>query len=166
MFKSARKLSEFQLRYARLLVQDIDDARLAEQPMPGMNHAAWILGHLAVAADFLLQLFGEPELCSEDWHNRFGPGSSVQADRSAYPSKGELLEALALGHEATARASINASKEAIQQPHTPELAFLKPELTTVGDLALHLLTTHEAIHLGQLSAWRRALGMPGVLKLH
>jgi ATP-dependent RNA helicase RhlE len=32
-------------------------------------------------------------------------------------------------------------------------------------LLAHLITTHEAVHLGQLSAWRRMMGLPGVLKL-
>jgi hypothetical protein len=30
----------------------------------------------------------------------------------------------------------------------------------VGDAAVGIATTHEAIHLGQLSAWRLAMGMP------
>jgi len=35
-------------------------------------------------------------------------------------------------------------------------------LPTRGDLLAHILTTHEATHLGQLSAWRRQLGFPPV----
>src|SRR3954465_416435 len=31
-----------------LLVADLPDADLARQPAPGMNHPAWILGHLAI----------------------------------------------------------------------------------------------------------------------
>lgn len=165
MFEYARKLYDFQLDYARLLVRDIDDARLAEQPVSGMNHGAWILGHMAISTDFALPLFGEPKVCSEDWHARFGPGSVVQTDRGAYPGKEELLDALARGHEAVARASMIATPEAMERLHPVEIAFLKQSLPTVGDLVSHLMTTHEAIHLGQLSAWRRALGMPGVLQL-
>jgi hypothetical protein len=53
----------------------------------------------------------------------------------------------------------------MSEPHTLELRFLKGPLPTVGDLLAHLMTTHEAAHLGQLSAWRRLLGLPGVLQL-
>jgi hypothetical protein len=35
-------------------------------------------------------------------------------------------------------------------------------MTTVGHLVGHLLTTHFATHLGQLSAWRRLAGFAPV----
>ena len=35
-------------------------------------------------------------------------------------------------------------------------------LPTLADLLSYLLSTHEAMHLGQLSAWRRQLGLPAV----
>lgn len=31
---------------------------------------------------------------------------------------------------------------------------------TLGHAVLHILTVHTAIHLGQISAWRRAMGLP------
>jgi hypothetical protein len=34
-----------------MLVGEIADERLAEQPLAGVNHPAWILGHLAWTAD-------------------------------------------------------------------------------------------------------------------
>ena len=49
--------------------------------------------------------------------------------------------------------------------HAVDLAFLRESLTTVGELVAHLMTTHPAFHLGQLSTWRRANGLPSVLKL-
>ena len=33
-------------------------------------------------------------------------------------------------------------------------------MPTIGDGLGYLLVAHEANHLGQLSAWRRAMGMP------
>lgn len=35
------------LGYAKRLVADIPDDKMAIQPAPGINHAAWVLGHLA-----------------------------------------------------------------------------------------------------------------------
>jgi hypothetical protein len=32
-------------------------------------------------------------------------------------------------------------------------------------MLLHLITTHPMLHLGQLSAWRRAMGLPGVIRV-
>lgn len=165
MFEHARKLYAFQLGYLRLLVGDLDDARLAEQPVAGMNHAAWLLGHLAISTDFALAMLGREKACPETWHSTFAPGSTVRADRAAYPSRTVLLDALTRGHEAVDRAVTEAPPEVFDRPHPLEIAFLKRSLPTVGDLVAHLMTTHEATHIGQLSAWRRALGMPGVLSL-
>jgi hypothetical protein len=33
----------------------------------------------------------------------------------------------------------------------------------MADFVAHLMTTHAASHLGQLSAWRRLRGLPAVL---
>jgi hypothetical protein len=38
----------------------------------------------------------------------------------------------------------------------------KDELPTVADLATFLLTGHMGVHLGQLSAWRRMIGLPAM----
>ena len=39
------------LGYAKRLVADIPDDQMAFQPAAHMNHAAWVLGHLACTAD-------------------------------------------------------------------------------------------------------------------
>jgi hypothetical protein len=46
------------LGYAKRLVADIPDDTMALQPAPGMNHAAWVLGHLACTADMLGDMLG------------------------------------------------------------------------------------------------------------
>jgi hypothetical protein len=59
-----------------------------------------------------------------------------------------------------AQALLSASPEAFKQPPSlerwaasyPNVAFILP------DLLLH----HESLHIGQISVWRRAAGLPGV----
>ncbi len=165
MFERECTLYAFTMGYARLLSEDIDDARFAEQPAPGLNHPAWVLGHLAICTDYAAGLLGLPAACPKPWAQLFGPGSTPRPDRSIYPAKVDLLNVLEKGHERVTKAARNADPESIAQPHTLEIAFLKGPLPTVGDLLAHLMTTHEAAHLGQLSTWRRILGMPGVLQL-
>ena len=46
------------LGYAKRLVADIPDDKMALQPAPEMNHAAWVLGHLACTADMLGAMIG------------------------------------------------------------------------------------------------------------
>lgn len=165
MFERETRLYSFMLNYERMLIQDVDDARLAEQPVAGMNHAAWTLGHLALATDFALTLLDQPAQCPPDWLTTFGPGSEPVAERARYPSKNTLWSALESGHQAVVQALPALSPDKLDQPHPFELAFLKRALPSVGDVLAHLLTTHEAGHVGQLSAWRRALGLPGVLTI-
>lgn len=165
MFERECKLYAFVLYYVRQLTDGIDDADMAVQPAPGMNHPAWILGHLAACTDYAAMMLGQEKQCPEAWHKLFGPGSALTADRAAYPSKAELLDALAAGHEHISAAAPNADPQRMEKPHPVKIAFLKSRIDSTGDLLSHLMTTHPASHLGQLSAWRRIRGMPGVLTL-
>jgi len=52
-----------------------------------------------------------------------------------------------------------ATSEALAQP-APER--MRSRFATVGQMIYGLMTAHEATHLGQFSAWRRAIGLPSV----
>lgn len=62
MLDSAIQVNAFLMQYCRMLVGDIADERLAEQPCAGVNHPAWVLGHLAWTADGALSLLGAPKV--------------------------------------------------------------------------------------------------------
>lgn len=161
MLERESNLFRFVRGYHHLLVRDLDDARLCDVPAPGMNHAAWILGHLAIGNDFGLGTLGAAKVCPAEWMPRFGPGSRVLPDRAAYPSLGELVSTFDRGHAALLTAVAATPAARWDAPHG--WPFLQQELPTVADALAHLMTTHAAAHLGQLSAWRRGLGLPGVL---
>ncbi len=155
------KLFAFTHQYAKRLTDDIDDADFARQPHPGMNPPAWIIGHLVLAADFVPLLLSEQQVTDERWMATYGPGSTPTDDRSDYASKDELLELMKSTYARAIELARSATDEQLAAPNaTP---FLAKELPTVGDLIGHLLTTHGAAHLGQLSAWRRCLGKGSVL---
>jgi hypothetical protein len=139
----------------------IDDASLADQPSPGVNHAAWIIGHLAIANDYISKILRNDGVCPPEYADLFNPGSKVLADRAAYPSKDELVKMFDMSFN---RAVFVVGESSEEQFATPQLGpFYKDELPLVGDLVAHLMTTHAASHLGQLSSWRRMRGLPGVL---
>jgi DinB superfamily len=154
-------LHAFVLRYCRRLVDDVPDAEMADQPTPGATHPAWVLGHLAIAADFAVVRLGGSPACSPAWRQLFGPGSSVLADRGAYPSKEELLAAVTSGHDRVVEAARRATPEILDRPQPGP--FYLEDFPTVGDLVAYLMTTHSSLHLGQLSAWRRMKGLPSAL---
>jgi hypothetical protein len=150
------------LKYAQGLCQDIPDNDFAGQPVAGatMNHPAWVIGHLAVSNDFGCAVLGKPiTACPPEWTPLFTIGSKPLPDRSLYPSKEALLAALAKSTENLNVALQQATPEKLASP-SPEQ--LKAWFPTVGDFVLYDLTTHAGTHLGQLSAWRRAKGMPSL----
>ncbi len=86
------------LGYAKRLVADIADDKMALQPAPGMNHAAWVLGHLACTADMLGAMIGVKPVCPPEWTALFDWNSSPSSDASQYPPKATLLKALEDAH--------------------------------------------------------------------
>lgn len=153
----------YQLDYLRDLIADIPESRLAEQPAPGMNSPAWILGHLAWAADLIPVLLGQASMLDDGWAERFGATSCPSPDATLYPSKSDLFATLEAAHTRALAALPLITPEilASEQP-AAEFRFFLP---TVGDAIVQIMTTHEAGHAGQLSAWRRAAGMPPTSKM-
>ena len=150
---------KFNLDYAQRLVADVDDDKFADQPAPGMNHPAWILGHLATTNDFVVNMLGgDATVCPEAWSPLFTQGTTPEPDRSKYPSKNELLAALDQGHTNLA-ATLQAADDDTLAKENP-VEGMRPLAPTIGDLATFICTIHEMLHLGQLSAWRRASGLP------
>jgi hypothetical protein len=161
IFEYALPIYAFGLTYAQKLVADLGDARLCDQPVPGraMNHAAFTLGHLAWVSEAGGNLLNAPSLGMPDRKELFGMGSQPSSDRSIYPTKAELLGWLEAGHARLVEAVFETKAEVFTQP-APER--MRARFPTMGSLILGLMTSHEATHLGQLSAWRRALGLPAV----
>lgn len=159
MFDRERKVYAFLKEYGLSLVQEIDDARFADQPCPGINPPAWLLGHLVLAGELGVSLLGGTSDLSETWRNDFGPGSLPRTDRASYPSKTELLASYEAAHDRLEQAAQAADPDRLERRHPLKMAPIQKHLPTIGDLVAHLLTSHEASHLGHLSNWRRQMGM-------
>ena len=94
MFETEIKISRFLMQYCRLLTADVPDERFAEQPVAGVNHPAWLLGHLALAADSANAMLGGQKALGEKWGGLFGRGSKLSITRSDYSTKEELIGTL------------------------------------------------------------------------
>lgn len=158
MFERELRLYAMMLKYCRKLTVDLTDEQIYVAPCSGANTPAWLLGHLAISADYGLQLVGRPTHCSAAWHKQFAPGSLPSALKAPGLKKFELMDTLEAGHARVNEAAAVTTLEQMAESHG--LAFLRDSLPTKGDVMAHLLTTHEACHLGQLSAWRRQMGLP------
>ncbi|MGD9720984.1 MAG: DinB family protein [Pirellulales bacterium] len=146
--------------YARRLVSDIADDQMAAQPAPGMNHAAWVLGHLAYVFDSMIAVWGEQPVMSPEWKALFNIPSKPLPQRAKYPAKQELWDAYIKSYERIVAVVKNATDADFDREFpNPRL---RASLPTVGVAMVHILTSHQGQHLGQLSAWRRAQGLASV----
>lgn len=146
----------------RDMIESIDDSHFYSSLPGGGNSPGWILGHIVVGHRFGCALLGGPQLDPGELA-MFGPGSSPELDPSGCPSKAALLDA----EETSAAAFVAAVKLApLSALNAPQQSpFLQQEFPRVRDMLSHLLASHLSMHVGQLSAWRRAHAMPSILKI-
>jgi hypothetical protein len=158
VFERELTLYQFTLNHLRLLAVDIKEPDMNVAPFEGANPPVWILGHLAVATDYAGRMLGLPAICPKQWHAQFGPGSKPTELKAPLPTKGDLLAAIEAGHRRVSEAAPEANAEAMNQPHSVEI-LKTTNLKTNGDVVAHLMTTHQAFHVAQLSACRRKKGL-------
>lgn len=147
---------DMNLKRAERLVADLTDQQMVAQPHGVINHPAWTLGHLGATSDALAGALGLPSTFPDAWREACRVGSIPSGDAADFPGKAELLEQLRAQHERVAKAVTAADAERLRQPAPPRV---RERFPTVGDFTAALMTMHEGHHLGQVAAWRRAMGL-------
>ncbi len=160
------KQYDFNLEYAKALVQDLLDAQMTIVPADGLdNHPAFTLGHLVSgSADLARDLGGKFEM-PENWADLFvrtGPGDprKPDLDKSKYPSKHLLLTELEAQHNKVKQLLNDIEKNVLSEPLKWRFSSFMP---TLFDVVTFMCINHESMHLGQLAAWRRAMGLQSAL---
>jgi hypothetical protein len=155
--------------YARRLLVGIPVDRFARFAAPGnqtveSNHPAFILGHLSLypfnviklldgdtatvqPSDRFSALFSKDAKCRDDAHGII------------YPSMQEVSDVFFSTYEISLTA-IRGATDAQLAVENPVDTPLKRICRTLGSMLAFYLTGHVAMHLGQLSTWRRMEGMP------
>lgn len=148
--------------YAELVAKDIPAEQFARIPQGvNTNHPAWIFGHLSLYPDKVLSLIERDDLASprDDFESLFNAKSECRddPDGSIYPPKDEITSHFFARTDAVCAALAEADDETLAKPNT-----VGPDpqtLNTVGAFANFLMTSHAMLHLGQVSAWRRMMGL-------
>ena len=161
---------DFNLAYAKMLVEDLTDEQMTAVPGKGFeNHPAFTLGHLVSGMSLMviddIEQVRQPGFMPEGWKELFlrrGPGDPrmPEEDVSLYPSKEELLAELERKHNMFKECLINFSIDELLAEE--EWRFSK-YMPTNMDSIIFMCVNHEAMHLGQLSAWRRAMGLESAI---
>ena len=163
MLRHVKRVMDLNHYYATLLLDDIPDGQMCQQPGSMVNHPAWSLGHITLSLEQGAMAIGMPSSLPEKWRTLFGLGSKPTPNRADYPGKAELVRAYDAQHQRISARLETLSAEELQEPNEGEGA--RGLLPTVGDALLFVATAHAGVHLGQISAWRRLMGLPHVLPM-
>jgi hypothetical protein len=156
--KTAAATCSHLVQYAGPSLSDLTDAHLASSPTPATKSPGWLLGHLSVSGDFLRRKAGRPPLTPKEWGPRFTPGSVASPNAADYPRMVELRDAFNAVYVDLAAAAPTFSAELLAGPNPFEPS--RPRFSNFGEFALWIMTGHLGYHLGQLSGWRAAAGLP------
>lgn len=147
------------MRYAGMLAKDIPAEKFGHMPHPSMNHPAFCYGHLSLYPNYVLEMIDRSDLVAakEGWSELFeAPTPCVEQD-GRYPEKDEILQHFTERHETVATAMREVSDDVLAREHD---GYFKGKIATNGGVANFMLASHTMMHLGQVSAWRRAVGLP------
>lgn len=155
--------------YAARLTADLTPEQMTYSAGPGHeNHPAFTLGHLVTAADMAAQDLGLPSDLPPGYADLFlrrGPSDrrlpAPANGQQSYQSRVALLAELNRQHNRIIARLGSVSNEQLQAP--VEQWKLAAYFPTLLETLVFMTTTHAATHLGQLAAWRRAMGLPAAM---
>ncbi len=164
LVRSIADAGRMAVMYGEMLVGDISDAQFTEMPFPTMNHPAFLIGHLSIYPAKLFGMLGQPDKADvrDGYEELFAAGVECVADASRYPSKDAIVEYYVTGYAQVIDALESVDDQVLGQPNPVE-GMLKERLPTLGGMVNFMLNSHPMVHHGQLSAWRRAVGLPSVM---
>jgi hypothetical protein len=131
-----------------------------------MNHPAFIFGHLSIYPGIVLDLFGAEfqETVAmvkppDSFLTLFSKGALCIDDpeMKIYPQPKLIIDSFQRGYDTLARVVADVPQAILAEKTPGERVARFP---TKGSFLAHLMTGHLGIHLGQLSAWRRAMRLP------
>lgn len=125
------------------------------QVVPGTNHALWFAGHIAMADNFFISHVAPgSERSFDGWDKLFGIGSKPTCNPDDYPPVAEVLDAMTERRGKLLDVLRDKTDAELAGPPATGKSDFFPDLGSIFEMA----TWHEALHLGQVSVVRRAMG--------
>lgn len=164
MIAASARLSQ---GYAERLLQDVPPEQFARFANVGgtvihSNHPAFIYGHLSLYGSRIVeqldrdatavvppanfsQLFSKDAQCVDD------------PDGSIYPPMSDIVSALLQSHAQAIIALEQADDDVFSEANPNEA--MRAKFPTIGAMHAFYVGGHFMLHMGQMSAWRRAIGL-------
>ena len=140
---------------SRLLEDFSTPEQWTRQLHEGGNHAIWFVGHMGTTDNFMISILSpERDESREELSQSFGMGSQPSSEITDYPPIEELLAYMNSRRDVFLEVLDGLDDESLAR-ETPEgTPGFMPDYASVFETAVW----HEALHSGQLSVIRRALG--------
>lgn len=155
------------MNYANRLLKDVSPEIFCSFAKPSgtpieSNHPAFIYGHLSLYAPRIVAELGadasniQP---SERFIKLFSKDAKCANDETCdfHPPMDEILDAFRTGHEAAIQA-LEAAEDELFKQNNPNEAMQKL-FPTIGAMHAFYVGGHLMMHMGQMSAWRRMMGL-------
>jgi hypothetical protein len=142
------------------LAADIPAAQFTQKSHPTINHPAFCYGHLAIYPDKVLAMLGmEDKAAPKDgYEDLFKAGVECVPQDGRYPEKDEIMAYYLDRHRALSAALPGADPERLAAVNPAEGRF-REMCPTIGSAVNFLAVGHHMMHLGQVSSWRRTVGL-------
>ena len=148
---------------AKALCEDIPAARFGRM-VDGVhtNHPAFVLSHLLIYPDrSIFALLGRDEIAKpyERYEEIAALGKELRDDPEGtiYPGKEALLEAFVERYTLAGDVAAQTAEEVFLREQPNEK--FRERFPTIGAGVVFLLGSHAMMHMGQISAWRRMIGL-------
>jgi hypothetical protein len=155
------------LGYAERLLKDVRPDQFARFATIGdttieSNHPAFIYGHLSLYACRVIDGVGadaSPYQPSAAFLEAFSKDAKCVDDPAGtiYPAMNEITSALLDSYRAAADA-LDSAEDAVLLSENPNEA-MRGKFPTTGAMHGFYMGGHFMLHMGQMSAWRRAMGL-------
>jgi len=142
-------------------IQAVPEAWMFLQPGGLVNHPAWELGHLHCSDQIVAKVLGNRDVDQTVLQN-FGQGSTPTQDTGVWTRVFGTRDR-AIDRVRTLHAEVVGMMRALtpqRLEEAPSVERARAAFPKIGDMVAYMLW-HEGYHAGQVSQWRRAVGMIG-----
>ncbi len=157
-----KSLNTLTMGYADRVASGIGADQFRRMPKGvNTNSPAFNYGHLAIYPERLLPLLGRPELARPDekWEEMFNAKAVCKddPDGTVYPPMEQIMARFRDRYRVLLEVAAETGDERFARANPNEQTAAR--FPTIGALVTFLTSAHLMMHLGQISAWRRIMGM-------
>lgn len=159
---------EHSIRYVERLVVGVAPEQFGRLAAPGgvmvqSNHGAFILGHLSIYGPRVVEHIGGDVAAvtpSPRCVEVFSKDAKCVDDQDGtlYPPMAEIIEAFLKTYRTTLP-PLRSADDALMAQANPMGGRMTELFPTLGSMLTFYAGGHVSMHLGQMSAWRRMLGL-------